>query len=248
MSIFAQIFGKPTQAPAQQQQQPNNIQTPPTQTATPNNGTVPNNSVTQQDPTKVGTESGLDQFKGLWDTTATDANKGTAPLFNVDPNKLRELASKGNYLGAVNPEVLQKVAAGGEEAIGALQQLLNGVGAQTFTQSTTATTKLIESALARQREEIFGQLPELIKKQTVSENLREKNPIFNNPATAPLLGAVQQQMQIKFPNASAVELQKMAENYISEFAKAVKGEDTSAATKSQNQEQDWSQFLQGTSF
>lgn len=243
MSIMQKIFGQfnGPQAPAAA---PNSIQTQPTQTATAGNGMVPANATTTA-PAATGAESSLDAFKDLWQTDPNAAtNEGTQNFFNVDPAKLSAAVSKADFTKGVSRDVLAKVAAGGEEAIAALQQALNGVAASSFSQQTMSTTKILEQALAAQREQIMKQIPDLIKQQTVSESLKASNPLFSNPAVAPMLEAIQSQMQVKFPNATSSEIKQKAEQYMQSFADMMGAPSkAAAATAAKAQENEWDSFL-----
>lgn len=247
MSIFAKIFG---QAPVQgqqpvQQQQTNNIQTPPTQTATQGNGTVPNNGVTAPAIPDTSNQSPLDAFNKLWETdpNAAATNNTQNSLFNVDPAKLQQAVSKADFTKTVSPDLLKQIAAGGEGAVAALQQTLNAVAGSTFVQQTQSTTKILEQALKQQREAMLAELPNLIKQHNVSDNLRTKNPIFSHPAAAPMLELVQQQMQQKHPGSTATEIQSMAENFLTSFAEAAQGPAKVSAAAKAPKEDDWSSFI-----
>jgi hypothetical protein len=249
MSIFEKIFGSTQQQPAQQQPapqqqaQPGNLNQQPAQTPqqsakTDANGVVP--------PAPAGApESPMDQFKELWQPSDTDA-KGPQPLINVDPKQIAEAARKTDFSKMISAEQLAAISKGGEEAGAAFMQAMNSVAQGVYAQSAFATSKIVEQAVAKARDQFNADIPAHVKKLQVSDTLRNENPVFNHPAASPILGAVEAQMTAKYPNASASEITSMAKQYLENFANAInapkqKAEAEKAAKGSK--ETDWTNFL-----
>lgn len=255
MSMFSNILGgnpAPAAAPAPQggQSAPGNI--PSTSHATgvsnPNaapNGTLPGNE--NANPAAPATP--LDQFNDLWNTAPVDPNahKPAGVFGNIDPKKFMEAAGKIDFTKVVTPEQLQAISTGGENAVQAFAAALNAVSQSVYAQSAYASTKIVEQALARSKDNFIAELPQHIKQQTVKENLRADNPIFANPAVQPIISALESQLTVKFPNATAGEITQMAKNYVEALG-------TSFAPKPQNpsgpngkpgakEDTDWSSFL-----
>lgn len=234
MSIMDKLFGaiKPQQpAPAQQ---PNNpVATPaPATPATP--GNIPaqqNNPAAANNPTVPAASvaataeqpQGLDKYKDLFtpDPNAK-SNEPTSPFAGVTPEAIQQIAGKTDFSKVVTPDMMAKISAGGQEAAQAMIEAMNAVAQMTYAQSAQASIKLAETAVSSQREELLAQLPTLIKQQTVTETLRTSNPIFNNPAAAPMLNMLKDNLQAKNPTASAAEIQQMAQEYLGTFAEAIK--------------------------
>lgn len=242
MSIF-DIFKGPatptTPTPATPGQIP---ATTPVSTPTP--GAAPNGVVPAVvSPTGDQTaQTPLDAFSTLWENPANASTPNAPFSFNVDPAKLQEAAGKIDFTKVVTPEILAKINAGGEGASTAMMEAINKTVQASFAQSTLAATKMVEAAVAKTRESVESNIPNLIKSQSLNESLRNSNPAFNHPAAAPVIAALQQQLQVKNPNASVQELQEMAQNYFLSLGEAFtpKKEDTSSAAKG---EVDWSNFL-----
>lgn len=221
MSIMERIFGaKPAQQAPQQPGVTNNLQNnqppvPPQQSAqTAPNGTVPAGS--NADPTK----SPEDKFEKLWETTPVDPN---APKIGVDennltPEKMLEAAGKIDFKRVLDQESLRKIAAGGEEAVAAMAELLNKTAQTVYGQSTVVAQKLIETQVQKARDEFTSQLPGLVKKQTMQDALLTENPAFKKPSVAPVVAAIQNQLATKYPNATASELNAMAKDYLKNAA------------------------------
>lgn len=245
MSIFQTLFGTQAQPQQQQQQtQPGNLPAQPAQTSMPNNPNVPENQTQVQTPAEPA--SPMDQFSELWQSDPNQ--KATDPLIAIDPKQLADAARKTDFTKIVNPELAQKVAAGGEEAVQAMMQMLNQVSQGVYAQSAFAASKLVEQALAKAQDKIAADIPAHVKRLQVSDTLRSENPVFNHPAASPILGAIESQLTVKFPNSSASEITSMAKQYLESFANAVKApaelaKQQEAAKAQAKSDSDWTSFF-----
>lgn len=248
MSIFSNLFGggntQTTAAPAPQTPPPQqgNIPAAPTMDTNPANPAAP---VQQQGQQPQQEPQGLDQFTDLWkapeQSSQTPANQA---LLNVDPQKLMEAAGKVDFAKVIPQESLQAISAGGPEAMQHFAQALNKVAQTVYAQNAMATSKIVEQALGNAKSAWSAELPNFIKSQNVSETLRAENPAFNHPAASPILGALQQQLTVKFPNASSQEIASMAKTYLGQFASAVNGpQNQNNQSQSQDDGVDWTKFL-----
>lgn len=197
-------------------------------------------------------KSPLDQFTDMWKTDDTNSNQAQ-PLFNIDQAALLKTAQTQDFTKLIKPEQLQAVLAGGEGAANALLSVLNTVAQDNYARSAFATTKLIEGALGKNNKTLNDSLPNLIKQHNVSNGLREENPAFSHPAVQPMIQALESQMIVKFPDATAAELRKMATDYIGALPGIItQPTNTNSATgngKTKGMfnaapETDWSSFLQ----
>lgn len=237
MTMFQNAFGTQPAAPVAPIQQ--------SAPATP--GNIPEQQSIQADPNNVNAPAmpapeGLDQFNDLWKPVESPAGGAQQPMFNVDPKQLMDAAGKLDFTKVIAPANLQAIAQGGEGAMKAFSETMNKVAQTVYAQNAMATSKIVEQAVNRSREAMMSELPQHIKNQNVSDTLRLENPAFSHPAASPILGALQQQLSVKFPNASSSELSGMAKNYLEHFATAMKG----PQAQSQNQTpagEDWSKFL-----
>ena len=209
MSFVSRIFGTTSQADNAPQQNAPTPQTPPAN-VTP--------------PAPAAPVSPMDEFKSLWEPTATqtgvDATLPANMFAGADPTKMLEAARKVDFAKSVPPEVLAKITAGGPDAAAAFAQAINDVAQRSYAQSSFASTKIVEAALAKFQEGIEARLPGQVKNFQVRESLRESNPALMHPAAAPIMEALQAQLTVKYPNASVSELQGMASQYLTSFTSA----------------------------
>lgn len=189
----------------------------------------------------------LDQFSELWKNDPNNQNTSAPGIFNnVDPKKFMEAAGKIDFTKVITPEQLQAISQGGEGAVQSFAAALNSVAQTTYAQSAFAATKITEQAMTRARESFLAELPQHIKKQTVSENLRAENPVFQNPAVQPIISALEAQLTVKFPQASAGEITTMAKQYVEALGTSFAPKpaaDPSNGRPGVKQDEDWSNFF-----
>ena len=210
--------------------------------ATSANGMVPGNP--DGSPNTGAAPTPMADFSKLWETKATDGNANTSLFANIDPQKVQEAAGKVNFAQTIGSETFAKIQAGGPEAAQAFVDAMNKVSQTVYAQSAVATTQLIDRALAEQATRFEAKLPELVRKQNVSEGLKGENPIFSNPALAPVVGMIQNQLSGQFPNASAAELKQMTVKYFTEMtgAMAPAPKQSKSNTKGKDDGFDWDAF------
>jgi len=208
------------------------------------NGVIPPG--TGGDTTVKKEPAPFEAFSELWQPVKTDPNAPdpNAGVFGtIDPKKFMEAAGKIDFAKVVSPEQLAAIAGGGEAAGKAFMEAMNKVAQSAYAQSAFATTKIVEQAVAKSKETFLSELPQHIKRQTVTDSLRTENPIFANPAVAPIISALEAQMTVKYPNATAPEITAMAKQYVEQlgtaFTKKIEIEKDAKAGKG---ETDWSLF------
>lgn len=246
MSFFQNMFGGNSAAAQQQQAQPGNIPQG-AGAVDPNNTTLPAGTTQQQQQqqqTPVNNESAspLAGFEDLWKTVESKEAPQNNNLLALDPKQVMESAKKANFQSFVTPDLMEKINAGGTEAQVAMMQAMNSMAQGVFAQAIMATSKLTETALSKNNDRLMGELPNQFKKLSVQDNLRSQNEVFNNPAVAPIISALEQQLVTKYPNASQAEITKLAQNYIEGLGQVFSPKQQAEQTK-QTQETDWNSFL-----
>jgi hypothetical protein len=254
--IFSNLFGG---APAQPANPgplgPTGVANPgqplPGTQATPgtdNNGMVPAQQP-GQNPGTPGTSDGTPfaDFKDIWQTPNTPQDQNQALFANLDPAKVMESARKVDFAKNITAAQIQAIQAGGPDAVKAFAESMNQVAQTVYAQSAIATTKIVEQALSKQTERYDAQLPTMVKKYSTNESLLTENPLLSNPAIQPLVGALQEQLIRKNPNATSAEIQKQVSDYFAAMgtAFAPKAPETpqSRAAQRAAKSEDWDSFL-----
>lgn len=249
MSIMSAIFGtrpnnNPPTNPAAGQQPgiTNNLQTNPEPQQTQQTAqTAPNGVVPKQD-----NQSPPPKFNDLWEPPVQDKTQ-TEPQPGLTPEKMLEAASKVDFKRVLDADNLAKIKAGGDDAVQALAELLNKTAQTVYGQSTVVAQKLVESEVAKAREEFTKLLPGRIKATSAREALLSSNPVFAKPTIAPIVEAVQAQLQLKHPNASVEELNAMAKEYFQLAAADMSPPKQTSTGKKGPDDIDWDELLTGSS-
>lgn len=227
MDAFRNAFGS-------QPQQPQNTQIMPPGS---NQLQVPQNNQQQQQPNPALDANGnpqlnngeptpepspLDPFKDLWtiDPKQTENQPQSLTEFSlaVDPAKVNAAVKNIDFTKAISSEILQKINAGGPEAMSALLVAMNAVGQQAVAQATTVNSKIVESSIRSSGANMEKLLPGMVRNHTISNTLREDNPLFTDPATAPMMAVLEAQFSQKFPNATAQQIKEHTQKYMIGFA------------------------------
>lgn len=199
----------------------------------------------QQQQGQQGPTNDLDKFKDLWTPPKEGegpANFDPSKMFQIDPAKIQEEVSKINFAGALAPDTLSKIQAGGEDATQAFAQAMNSIAQQTFAQSMLASAKLVEGAMTQANNHLDSRIEQRAKQMQASNSLREANPALNHPAAAPIVSALEATFAQKHPTASPSELTKMAQDYLATFANVAAGKKEDPQAGKSN-EPDWEAFF-----
>jgi hypothetical protein len=255
------------------------------QQQTPNPGNMPNGNPQQQqngnpnDPNQQQNQqnqqqqqqddtnkSPLAEFSKLWDTPAPakdgeavppnwDEHSSIVPKMNIDPKKLFESAKRIDFSKVMNPERVQAALKGD---VGAFNEVLNSALQAAFAHSAMSTSKIVEALNGQMAEKLMtGALPHHMRKHSVNSQIDADNPIFSDPAVAPMLETAKRQFQLKNPKASPKEISDMAKKYILGFAELVtKGQSTGPSNKGGGKgglnskgldgDMDWLEFAEGS--
>jgi hypothetical protein len=230
MSVTQRIFGMFGGAAANANQQPpqnpnitNNPAKNPAPQATAQSGNTAPNGLVPEGSEKPPEESKspLEKFSTVWEPPKTDdSNKSPEPVDKLSPQKMMEAAAQVDFSAVLDRETVAKIAGGGEEAVKALIESLNKTSQAVYGRSTVVAQALIDNAVKQAEARFATQVPKLVQRQSAREGLIADNPAFNHPAVAPLVSAMELQLQQKFPQATSMELKEMAKDYFAASASA----------------------------
>ncbi|TFZ81695.1 hypothetical protein [Candidatus Macondimonas diazotrophica] len=191
--------------------------------------------------------SPLEAFKDIWQSDTTEAEQDDADLsslFSIDPEKINSTVSNIDFTKSLDPQVLESIAAGGEDAQKAFLTSLNSVARDVFSQSMLANGMLVKQALTKAQDKIDTRTSRSYNRLKASEALTSSNPLLKDPAVEPMISAIQERLHKKYPDADSESIKQQAEEYLLKFADVIRGpseqrkqEETSA------KETDFSTFL-----
>ena len=215
-SVMHKIFGAPTTQTAPQHpanQVPgitNNLQNNPAPTNPQQGpGTAPNGTI----PPQPKEESPDVKFAKMWEPTPVDPNKKEPEVTGLTPEQMLQAAAKVDFAKVIDADTLAKIKAGGDGATEALVAAMNKVAQQTYAQTTLVADKLITAQVDRAKEDFAKQVPDLVKRQRLQDSLVKENPAFKDPAVAPIVALIQNQLAEKNPTATSDELAELAKEF-----------------------------------
>lgn len=229
MSIF-DLFNKGQQAVNTQQQQqpagkpanPGNLPDNAGQESNGNAGAEPNGAVPPEAASEENNSSPLDAFKELWDTSNTEADD--LKLTEFSSEDLTKAAQKVNFMESADPELLQKIAAGGEEAVAAMSTLLNGLGQQVLARAAGVSTQLTKRNITEAVQGVDPKVDKAIRKLTSQNTLSSANKRLQHPSVKPVADVIQSQLLIKHPNATPQEITEMTIQYLDQLGATARPE------------------------
>ena len=214
MSFFDNMFGgKPTE---QAQQAPIQVVLPTADLSAYANGA--GNASMQQSGQPAQAQDPIDS---LWEPTiGADGNPvvpnlpalGSGINFNLDMGKLDTHFATVDFTKGIAPELFSSVAAGGDQALAALPQIINAAVRQAVLTSAQSTAQLVKGTVTNADSNIASLVQAEIKRMGLL-NTGQQNPVYSNPMYAPIVEMVQKQVLQKFPNASSEDLAKSVDNY-----------------------------------
>lgn len=234
------------------------------------NKTVPSGSTKASDGTvaaipstvgNVGEADPLAGYKDLWTPNTTKDASGKevpitvtkpimTPTMNIDPGKIMESARQLDFTKGMNPEMLSKAVKGDAEAF---ISVINTATQNAYAQGAMATAGIIQQAMTLQEQNFNSKvMPDILRRHTITTTVGE-SALASNPAAAPLLSTIEQQLTSKYPTASPAEIKKHAETYLSGLAvEIVKNNGGTVVGKNDNantfnpmarQNEDWERYF-----
>jgi len=240
--------------------------TPTAPAATPDgtegsNSTIPNQNtpVSTGNPAAIpaigkGDQSPLAGFAELWKVDPNAPKPASpaslVPTFNLDGKVLMEQAGKLNYTNHLSEDLVTKAMSGDKEAF---LGVLNQVAQLGFAHNSAASANLIAESFGNANTALNDSIiPQAIRRQQVSSAISENNPIFSDPAVAPMMSMLQNQFAAKYPTSSPAEIAAMAATYLDGMAgRIVEAKGGSIVSPSQTrqgiaqQDPDWIKLLGG---
>lgn len=192
----------------------------------------------------------LDGFKDLWAPVVKQEGEeedfNPSSMFNLDSASIQKSVGAINFADMVTEDQLAAIQGGGPEAVKAFAAALNGTSQKVMTLATTASAKMIESAMTRASGAMDKRIDKQTKAHQVSSQLQELNPALSSAAATPITAMIKSQILLKHPTASAAEVTQLTNKYLTEFAEAAQGKKPEVEATTVPGETDWGSFLTET--
>ncbi|MAP95966.1 MAG: hypothetical protein CMK07_13545 [Ponticaulis sp.] len=250
MNIF-DLFNKGQQAqqqPAPQQQQqpaaaaPGNLPADAGDVNNGNEGGEPNGTVPPAATDEGKSDDPLDTFKDLWENSSNEPNE--LKLTEFSKEDLIKAAQKVNFSDSLNQDLIKQVAAGGEEAVSAMSQLLNTFGQQLLAHSAGVSSQLSKRNITEAVGGVNPKIEQAIRNYTSQNDLSASHKQLQHPSVKPVADAVRQQLLSKYPDASPNEISDMTVNYLEQMGTITKPAPTPAPT---SENLDWDSWIESGS-
>ncbi len=253
MSLFNAIFGgsqSQNQAQVQSQQQNNQAQAGVSQSqqgqsneAGQQQGQNQQQSnqaagTGQQQQAAIGQQSGspLDNYLAIWQNAnnGQGGNKQAAsfeadvvPLGAEQLQALQQKMSTVNFLGGVNQETIT-AALGGDA--NAFSSVINSAVQQALLQSVRLNGAMINGGFRSRTAAIMDAVPQHVQQALTISQIRQDNPIFNNPAARGILGALESNLAANHPDMTPQQASQVAQRFLQDFASELGGKQPEAQT------------------
>lgn len=221
----------------------------------PNPGTEVQNPLVPNQANPIaqpqGDKSTLDKFEKLWEVDATKQPTpapSMVPALSLDLGKLRESASKVDFVSQIPADLITKAMSGDAAAFG---QVINNAVQMGFAQSLAGAAEITKQSLTSAQTSLNTQiLPAAIRQQQINDAILEANPAFGDPSVSPLLESLKTQFASKYPTAAPSEIASMAKEYLGQVAGKITGIDRvnpnsqgRPSSRMARAETDWDKFF-----
>ena len=161
----------------------------------------------------------------------------------VDPEKLKEAYSKTNYVeGLFTPELAEKIAAGGQDAVTAMAQVMNSMAQKLAFENLQVSAKLTTSGLGAASNAWNQSASTTLRDTNITAAIKETDPMFNSPLLAPVVDKLKAAIVSKQPNATPQEVQEITKKALV----AIRGNQQQQQQQQQQEENkpfDWDSFF-----
>ncbi len=192
----------------------------------------------QQQQAATGQQSGspLDNYLAIWQN-ANNGQGGNKPAASFEADvvplgaeqlqALQQKMSTVNFLGGVNQETIT-AALGGDA--NAFSSVINSAVQQALLQSVRLNGAMINGGFRSRTAAIMDAVPQHVQQALTISQIRQDNPIFNNPAARGILGALESNLAANHPDMTPQQASQVAQRFLQDFASELGGKSTEAQT------------------
>lgn len=180
-------------------------------------------------PANTQGSSPLDAFATLFDNPVVNKDDKSAQpkptIFDARPEDIQQLASKIDVSSVLTPEMLKGLnPTNNPETQKALQDAFNAVGKSIFQQAITASLGIGKQGMQLGADQASSSALQRVNQDSARSMLTKDMPILSNPAYAPLVNNVMEQLMKHHKGADANLLYTKAKEYFANLN--VQGADT----------------------
>lgn len=201
-------------------------------------GTQAHAGTGQQQQAAIGQQSGspLDNYLAIWQN-ANNGQGGNKPAASFEADvvplgaeqlqALQQKMSTVNFLGGVNQETIT-AALGGDA--NAFSSVINSAVQQALLQSVRLNGAMINGGFRSRTAAIMDAVPQHVQQALTISQIRQDNPIFNNPAARGILGALESNLAANHPDMTPQQASQVAQRFLQDFASELGGKQPEAQT------------------
>lgn len=192
----------------------------------------------QQQQAATGQPAGspLDNYLAIWQN-ANNGQGGNKPAASFEADvvplgaeqlqALQQKMSTVNFLGGVNQETIT-AALGGDA--NAFSSVINSAVQQALLQSVRLNGAMINGGFRSRTAAIMDAVPQHVQQALTISQIRQDNPIFNNPAARGILGALESNLAANHPDMTPQQASQVAQRFLQDFASELGGKQPEAQT------------------
>lgn len=166
------------------------------------------------------------------------------PYINMDQASMHAEIAKINFTAAPEMQSAILAAAGGNpEMAQNFSTLLNLVSQSIYGKGATLSATLADQAARTGVQRLNSDIPNTVRSSLTNESMAQLNPAFKHEALSPMVNAVKQQFEKRYPNATSAEIVQHTNTYLTDVAKVFNPQTQTAQATVANG-QDFSSFFQ----
>jgi len=191
--------------------------------------------------------SHLEGLAGVWKTATTadgkpitpQADPLAQPLFTLKKEDVIASTNNLDFTSQVKPELFEQVAQGGEPAVAAMREIMNGVARTVFAAQTLQSSSLMNDGFLRHGKAFDAALPTRLRNHEVA-NRQSDDPVLSHPAVAPIIMSMKAMISQQQPQLTPAQVQTAAENYVKGLGSAMNLQEQATVVKKKEAESpDW---------
>lgn len=209
---------QPTQQPAPTAQQAQQAQ-PQGPQAQPQ-GPQPTDTQAVNPPTQSPMDNWNNLFQNPKDKQPAPTPQDTlsAPLFNITPDQVAQAVAKRDFVGQVDPQLMQRALSGDTTAF---SQVLNSQAQNMFSNVLSVVQNMVERGVQTYNSRLSDVLPQKFSSLAANASIAQAAPALNHQALSPVVSQVQSMIQSQNPQDPPHIVAQKVQKYFTDLAATV---------------------------